>query len=102
MAPPGKGRGEGADGKRKKQDNITILLDLLEDGDFYIRLYALQLLAAISNNRPARTQECVYTAPLGVNRLVDILEDKREAIRNGMFVWLVGEGRADGGQRRCC
>ncbi|KAI5853506.1 p115 like vesicle tethering protein [Tricharina praecox] len=73
----------------QKQENITILLDLLEDGDFFIRLYALQLLAAISNNRPARTQECVYTAPLGVNRLVEILGDKREAIRNEAVLLII-------------
>ncbi|KAL9103853.1 MAG: hypothetical protein Q9163_001131 [Psora crenata] len=40
-----------------------------------------QLISAILTARPERTQECVYTAPLGVARLVAILEDKREAIR---------------------
>jgi len=75
---------------------------MLEDGDFYIRLYALQLLAAISNNRPARTQECVYTAPLGVNRLVEIMGDKREAIRNGKCCGDVERRRGlTGDQRRC-
>ena len=69
----------------KKQENITILLDLLEDTDFYIRLYTIQLLDAISQNRPGRTQECVFTAPLGVTRLVSILDDKRDAIRNGRW-----------------
>jgi hypothetical protein len=68
---------------RKKQENIIILLDLLEDIDFYILLYTLQLLAAISHNRPTRTQECVFTAPTGVERLVTVLDDKRDAIRNG-------------------
>jgi HEAT repeat protein len=69
---------------KQKQENITLLLDLLEDADFYIRLHTIQLLAEISKNRPARTQECVFTAPLGVSRLVSILEDKRDAIRDRM------------------
>lgn len=64
------------------------MIELLADGDFFVRLYTLQLLAAISQNRPARTQECVYSAPLGVPTLVSILEDKREAIRNGMALIL--------------
>ena len=41
------------------------------------------MISAISSARPERTQECVYTAPLGVSRLVAILEDKREAVRSG-------------------
>lgn len=67
----------------QKQENITVLIDLLQDSDFYIRLYTLQLLVAILNNRPSRTQECVLTAPLGISRLVSTLDDKRDAIRNG-------------------
>lgn len=59
------------------------MIDLLESPDFYTRLYTLQLLAAILENRPERTQECVYTAPLGISRLASILDDKRDAIRNG-------------------
>ncbi|KAL0637349.1 Vesicle-mediated ER to Golgi transport protein [Maublancomyces gigas] len=66
----------------QKQENITVLIDLLQDNDFYIRLYTLQLLVAILNNRPSRTQECVLTAPLGISRLVSTLDDKRDAIRN--------------------
>jgi intracellular protein transport protein USO1 len=65
------------------QENITVLLDLLDRNDFFSRLYSLQLLSAISSARPERTQECVHTAPLGVSRLVGVLDDKREAIRSG-------------------
>lgn len=72
-----------------------MLIELLDDGDFYIRLYTLQLLAAISQNRPTRTQECVYSAPLGVPTLVSILDDKREAIRNGICL-----RRRPAGERR--
>jgi len=79
----------------QKQENITGLIELLEDVDFYIRLYTLQLLAAILQNRTARTQECVFTAPLGVTRLVSILEDKRDAIRNGMPLFIYFSMRRD-------
>ena len=67
----------------QRQENITILLDLLDRHDFFSRLYSLQLISAISAARLERTQECVYTAPLGVSRLVAVLDDKREAVRAG-------------------
>ena len=60
-----------------------MLLDLLDRNEFFSRLYALQLISAISTARPERTRECVYTAPLGVSRLVATLDDKREALRTG-------------------
>jgi len=71
-----------ADEFTQRQDNITILLDLLDTTDFYSRLYSLQLLTAILSNRTERTEECILTAPLGISRLVAILDDRREAIRN--------------------
>ncbi|KAI4234442.1 MAG: hypothetical protein L6R40_006761 [Gallowayella cf. fulva] len=67
---------------KQRQENITVLLDLLESYDFYSRLYSLQLISAISTARPERTQECVGTSPVGVSRLVAVLDDKREAVRS--------------------
>jgi hypothetical protein len=71
-----------ADEFTQRQDNITVLLDLLETSDFYSRLYSLQLLAAILASRTERTEECIFTAPLGITRLVAILDDTRDAVRN--------------------
>ena len=78
-----------ADEFTQRQENITALLDLLDAHDFFSRLYSLQLITAISSARPERTQECVYTAPLGVSRLVAVLEDKREAVRSEGLLLLV-------------
>jgi hypothetical protein len=71
-----------ADEFTQRQDNITLLLDFLDTNDFYSRLYSLQLLSAILASRTERTQECIFTAPLGISRLVTVLDDRREAIRN--------------------
>lgn len=71
-----------ADEFTQRQENITLLLDFLETADFYSRLYSLQLLSAILYARTERTEECVFTAPLGISRLVAILDERREAIRN--------------------
>lgn len=78
-----------ADEFTQRQDNITVVLDLLETRDFYSRLYALQLVSYISSSRPERTQECIFSAPLGVSRLVATLDDSRDAIRNETLVLLV-------------
>ncbi|KAM0322945.1 hypothetical protein ACHAQA_009044 [Verticillium albo-atrum] len=71
-----------ADEFTQRQDNITLLLDFLEGAEFYSRLYSLQLLSAILSARAERTEECVFTAPLGISRLVATLDDQRDAIRN--------------------
>ncbi|KAI5928236.1 p115 like vesicle tethering protein [Camillea tinctor] len=71
-----------ADEFTQRQENITLLLDFLETADFYSRLYSLQLLVAILSARTERTEECVLTAPLGLSRLVAVLDDRREAVRN--------------------
>ncbi|KAK5051991.1 hypothetical protein LTR84_002795 [Exophiala bonariae] len=78
-----------ADEFTQRQDNITALLDLLESGEFYLRLYGLQILSHVSTLRPQRTQEAVFAAPLGVSRITGVLDDKREAVRNGALVLLV-------------
>jgi len=78
-----------ADEFTQRQDNITVLLDLLESKEFYLRLYSLQLILHISTARTERTQECILSAPLGVSRLVAVLDDKREAVRNEALVLLV-------------
>ncbi|KMP07602.1 hypothetical protein DIZ76_017303 [Coccidioides immitis] len=78
-----------ADEFTQRQDNITVLLDLLDSRDFYSRLYSLQLISQISAARPERTQECIFTAPLGISRLVSVLEDAREPIRNEALLLLI-------------
>lgn len=70
-----------ADQFTQRQDHVTALLDLLENPDYYSRLYSLRLLYSINSARPERTQDCIQNAPLGIPRLVAILDDSREAIR---------------------
>lgn len=79
-----------ADEFTQRQENVTLLLDFLDSSDFYSRLYPLQLLGAILIARTERTEECVFTAPLGISRLVAILDDPRDAIRNEGISLLTG------------
>ncbi|TKA70637.1 hypothetical protein B0A55_05743 [Friedmanniomyces simplex] len=82
-----------ADGFSMRQDNITLLLLLLDPtspfADYYSRLYSLQLLSATCAARPERLQECILSAPLGVSRLVGVLDDPRDAVRNAGLLLLV-------------
>ena len=78
-----------ADEFAQKQGNITALLDLLENHDFYLRLYPLQILSHVVTARPEWTQEAVFAAPLGVSRITAVLDDKREAVRNEALLLLV-------------
>jgi intracellular protein transport protein USO1 len=57
--------------------------------DYYSRLYSVQLLSAICVSRPERLQECILSAPLGVSRLVGVLDDARDAVRNAGLLLLV-------------
>ncbi|KAK9368764.1 p115 like vesicle tethering protein [Lipomyces kononenkoae] len=78
-----------ADEFTQREENITLLIDILENKDFYVRLYTLQLLAAILSNRTERTQHCVFAAPLGISRLVSTLDDHREAVQNEAVMLLL-------------
>jgi len=59
------------------------LLTLLSSQHFYVRYFSLQLLGTLLSTRPEPVQKQVLTAPGGLGSLVDVLDDKREIIRNG-------------------
>ncbi|XP_051151641.1 golgin candidate 6 [Andrographis paniculata] len=71
----------------REVDNISLLLDLLSEEDFYVRYYTLQLLTALLTNSPNRLQEAILTIPRGITRLMDMLMD-REVIRNEALLLL--------------
>ncbi|ORX53063.1 hypothetical protein DM01DRAFT_1306029 [Hesseltinella vesiculosa] len=70
-------------------ENVTILLDILEEYDFYLRFSTIKLLSVLTGNRCKRIQECLLTSPMGITRLVDLLDDKREIIRNEGLLLLI-------------
>lgn len=49
----------------------------------------MQILSAVCAARPERLQECILSAPLGVSRLVGVLDDGRDAVRNAGLLLLV-------------
>ncbi|KAG2383852.1 hypothetical protein LR48_Vigan10g284600 [Vigna angularis] len=71
----------------READCISLLLSLLEEDDFYVRYYTLQILTALLTNSPQRLQEAILTIPRGITRLMDMLMD-REVIRNEALLLL--------------
>ncbi|XP_074316518.1 golgin candidate 6 [Silene latifolia] len=76
-----------ADLLSREVDNISLLLSLLAEDDFYIRYYTLQVLTALLTNSPGRLQESILAVPRGITRLMDMLMD-REVIRNEALLLL--------------
>ncbi|CAN6472181.1 unnamed protein product [Victoria cruziana] len=71
----------------RESDNISLLLSLLSEDDFYVRYYTLQLLTSLLTNSPNRLQEAILATPRGITRLMDMLMD-REVIRNEALLLL--------------
>jgi hypothetical protein len=79
----------------KDPKNVTTLLQALEGNDFYVRYFTIQLLNALMNNKPNQLQTCILTSPMGVSRLIDLLDDKREIIRNEGLLLLISLSRSN-------
>ncbi|KAJ1955708.1 Vesicle-mediated ER to Golgi transport protein, partial [Dipsacomyces acuminosporus] len=78
-------------------DNISTFLELLGDADFYVRFYTVQLLGALHMYSGEQLQNAVLVSPTGVGRLVDLLSDQRDIIRNEGIQLLIAmtESNAD-------
>uniref|UniRef100_A0A8C9SB28 General vesicular transport factor p115 n=1 Tax=Scleropages formosus TaxID=113540 RepID=A0A8C9SB28_SCLFO len=66
----------------KDSENVTLLLTLLEEFDFHVRWPGVKLLTALLKNQCAQVQGIILVSPMGVSRLMDLLADSREVIRN--------------------
>nr|POE68849.1 intracellular protein transport protein uso1 [Quercus suber] len=50
---------------------------------------SVQLLSAVCAARPEKLQDCILNSPLGVSRLVGVLDDARDQVRNAGLLLLV-------------
>ncbi|KAG1714455.1 General vesicular transport factor p115 [Nymphon striatum] len=72
----------------KKPENVTYVLELLQEYDFHVRWPAVKLLTNLSRHQPKDLQECVLVSPMGLSKLMDLLSDSREVIRNDALLLL--------------
>lgn len=73
----------------KDPHNIQLLLDLLDEYDFRVRLSTVQLLISLLTNRTKDIQEIILDKPMGVSKMMDLLSDSREVIRNETLLLLI-------------
>ncbi|XP_015262756.1 PREDICTED: general vesicular transport factor p115 isoform X2 [Gekko japonicus] len=66
----------------KQQENVTLLLTYLEEFDFHVRRPGVKLLTALLKQQGPQVQQVILVSPMGVSRLMDLLADSREVIRN--------------------
>uniref|UniRef100_A0A8C2WLR2 General vesicular transport factor p115 n=1 Tax=Cyclopterus lumpus TaxID=8103 RepID=A0A8C2WLR2_CYCLU len=63
-------------------EHVTLLLSLLEEFDFHVRWPGVKLLTTLLKNQGVQVQGIILVSPMGVSRLMDLLADSREVIRN--------------------
>lgn len=73
----------------KKMDNVSFLLGLLEEYEFQVRWPTVKLLTILLTNKSYQLQQCILVSPMGVSRLMDLLSDSREIIRNEGLLLLI-------------
>lgn len=73
----------------RKSENITLLLNLLEDFDFQVRRPTVCLLTALMLNKLTEMQEAILVSPMAISKVMDLLQDSREIIRNDTLLLLV-------------
>nr|XP_056713285.1 general vesicular transport factor p115 [Euleptes europaea] len=66
----------------KQQENVTLLLTYLEEFDFHVRWPGVKLLTVLLKQQGPPVQQIILVSPMGVSRLMDLLADSREVIRN--------------------
>lgn len=73
----------------KKADNVTTILDTVIDNDFKTRWVAVRLLCGLARQKLAMVQDAILSFPLGVSRLVQLITEEQELIRNDALVLFV-------------
>lgn len=73
----------------KHPDNVGLVLRFLEEYDFQVRWPAIKLLTSLLVNKPKEIQEIILVSPMGVSKLMDLLPDSREVIRNDALLLLI-------------
>ncbi|XP_065349618.1 general vesicular transport factor p115 isoform X3 [Cloeon dipterum] len=73
----------------KQSQNVSLVLEMLEEFEFHVRWPAVKLLSSMLAHRAREVQELVLTSPMGVSKLMDLLSDSREVIRNDALLLLI-------------
>ncbi|MCP9265502.1 General vesicular transport factor [Dirofilaria immitis] len=78
----------------RRKTFITSIMALVESYEFAVRRAVIQLLTALLRHRASEVQTAIVEEPMGVSRLVDLLHDTREIIRNSTVLMMSELSRA--------
>lgn len=73
----------------KTVENVTLVINSLEEYDFRVRRAAIQLITNLISNKTRDLQDIILVSPMGVSKLMDLLTDSREVIRNDSLLLLI-------------
>lgn len=67
----------------KTPKHVSQLIELIDSKmDIYTRYYSVQLLVVLLKNKPTSVKQSILTSEAGLSRMVDLLNESKEAIRN--------------------
>lgn len=73
----------------KRSENVSLVLSFLEEYDFRVRWPAVKLLTSLLASKPKDIQDIILVSPMGVSKLMDLLLENREVIRNDALLLLL-------------
>ena len=72
----------------KDRKVIEVILNCLEERNQYVRFSVLQLFSILEEFLPAQLPSAILSSPSGLGRLLDLLDDEREIVRNEVILLL--------------
>ena len=72
----------------KDKSNLELLFDLLDEFEFQVRWSTVKLINVLILNLVQHMQELILQIPRGCSRLIDLLNESREIIRNDAILLL--------------
>ena len=73
----------------KDKSNVELLFELLDEFEFQVRWSTIKLLNALILNLTAQIQDIILQNPRSTGRIIDLLTDSREVIRNDVSFYLL-------------
>ncbi|EDX17356.1 GD16864 [Drosophila simulans] len=73
----------------KTPEHVTLVMGYLDEYDFRVRRAAIQLITSLISNKTRELQDLILVSPMGVSKLMDLLTDSREVIRNDVLLLLI-------------
>ncbi|KAG5418714.1 USO1 [Candida metapsilosis] len=78
-----------ADALLQDQEAFKLLVDELEENDYHLRLYTIQLLESLVASRGTRVKEALLNVPTAMSTICNLLNDVHEPVRNEAILLLM-------------